>query len=860
VTRAGRVAGALVALALALAGATGALHAAPPEARLAHALLALVVLPGAGLVALGADPPGGRLSALAWSFGLGVAWCSALALLGWALRVPVRAPVAALPWLGLLPWALALARGRHPRAAAPPAARAGLPVVAAVLVLLAAAVVTLHAARLGTPLGYTTDSPDHVATLRRMLDTGATFPQDAFFRAAGRNGADVRKGLWHVVVAWIAAASAVSPYETWRLLGAWLVPFFVLIVAALGFACRGPTGAALAAWAFALTYGGGLAQAPLRQAVFATRVADALALAASAALLADLARPARGRRVAAVALGFAAVSAHVFAAVHLGVVIAALGVALLLRDRGLGPAARRLAGTALALAAACTPYLVARWLATRGPVNAIHGEPQGLVRLFDGWQVVSFGQLWVWLGAAWVLVPLAWPWLVSAARPRSGRDGLAALYLLSSTLVVALTAWNPAVLALAGGTGYLLMRMVWVVPLAALLAWALPEWARAAAEQRGRSRLGAVALLALAVALLVPRARDAAQALADPGVLRAEERAQDPARWRGAFAWMEANLAPGTVVLSDPATSYLVPMTTGLPVVTVADQHGPPGDAEALARLGDARDALDPWAGWPRVREVLRSRGVGAIALDGRFAAPPRLAYGSWDAATFRAERARLDAEPAAFPRLHDEGDFVVYGVRAAALDTLSAPPPARPWLEPWPPSAVRPAEAASPALAGLDLPPGPIAPGASVVAVARWHAARPAEPGDWRVMVRCDREPPAADVPACVAKPVRKALEKLRGVRFRFRDDHVPVGGRYAVDRWGAGEVVVDTFALHVPADAAPGRWRVSVLMLRLPVYGNLRLSDWFFERDSYTGVLAGTLVVGRVTSHGPVAGRDPR
>ena len=28
-------------------------------------------------------------------------------------------------------------------------------------------------------------------------------------------------------------------------------------------------------------------------------------------------------------------------------------------------------------------------------------------------------------------------------------------------------------------------------------------------------------------------------------------------------------------------------------------------------------------------------------------------------------------------------------------------------------------------------------------------------------------------------------------------------------------------------------------------PVYPDLRLSDWFFERDSYAGVPAGTLVV---------------
>jgi hypothetical protein len=435
-----------------------------------------------------------------------------------------------------------------------------------------------------------------------------------------------------------------------------------------------------------------------------------------------------------------------------------------------------------------------------------------------------------------------------------GRGNVAALFLLTSTLAVALVMYDPPVVALLQPRlGYLLMRMVWIVPFAALVAWFLPELA---ATARGRGpgwvRAAAGAALVLAIALLVPSVRDAARALRGPGPGVARE--QDPRSWRADFDWMERRLDPGCVVLSDPATSYPLPMMTGHPVATLVDQHGSPDDSLGLTRILDARDALDPYATWERTREVIRRYGVGAIVLNDRFDEPLPLGYWAPRHRWFVAARARLDAHPGVFPRLHDTGDLVVYGLRRAALDTLSGPPIARPWVEAWPAGSVARAPASrdsqefAPELVGFALSARTAAPGTELTGVARWHAARSVGAGAWRVAVRLDRGLPAGFAPpAFVGRPARKLLERLRHQRYGFRADHLPARGDYGVDLWGADEVVRDSFALYVPRDAAEGTYQVELRMVRRPAYPNLRLSEWFFDRDHRPGASGGTLVVRR-------------
>jgi hypothetical protein len=116
-------------------------------------------------------------------------------------------------------------------------------------------------------------------------------------------------------------------------------------------------------------------------------------------------------------------------------------------------------------------------------------------------------------------------------------------------------------------------------------------------------------------------------------------------------------------------------------------------------------------------------------------------------------------------------------------------------------------------------------------------------------VAVRFDRALPGGwKPPAAVAKPARKWIERVRGERYRFREDHLPAGGAYGVDRWTPDQVVRDSFTITVPHDVADGDYLVGIRILVQPHYANYRLSDYILDDDYYAGLKVGSFVVKRL------------
>ena len=831
-------------LAIHLLVLSGALGFLPDGIRLALAFVAIVLLPGHGwLAAIGANPPGGAWLSPGWALGLGVAWQAGLVLATRAAQLPFTSLAVAGAILSLLPWVLVAVRRRAPEAAEARGGALAGPALAAVL--LAAALAAWHCARLGTPVTVYTDSPDHIGTIRRMLATGDAFPTDVFFRDAGPMGVDPRKGLWHPVVALLCRVAGVDPWPAWRLLGALVAPLFVLNAAAFAWLLGGPRTAAVGAWALLLTYGGSLSTVALREAGLATKLADQLAIATAAAVLADLGKRTWRSRIVAVALAFGAVATHVFAALQFATVFGALAIGLLLRDRGARPEFSRLSWTAAALGAASLPYLLWRTLGAYAPGNVIHLEPQGLLFLSQGVFMINPGNFWEWLAWGALLFPLSW-W---AWGRECGRTPL--LYLLTTSLAVfAIMLFPPLTMALQPSLGYLLMRFVWVLPLFAAVTFAVDAVAGTLARGSAAARLvGAAGAVGLALVLLSP-VSDAVLVFADPAAhAGGREAISGLALIREPLVWMDAHLPEGTVVLSDPATSYAIPMATRHWVATLVDQHSSPNDTLALRRILQSRDALDPHGAWERTREIVAERGVTAIALNDRFPQPPRLDYWAPERGWFRAERARLDAESLAFRRVYDTGDFVVYRIEPAAFANLAGGRTPRPYVTLPDSAPARPTVAMGeglPDLAAFTLSGAEARPGDTLMAVCTWIAPRPLAAGAYKVALRFDRAMPGDfRAPAWLAKPARKLYESRTGERYRFRIDHLPVNGAYGPDLWRADERVADSVTVAVPADVAPGDYEVQVRIRREPHYANFRLADFFFDRDYYSGVPVGTLRV---------------
>lgn len=824
--------------------AAGVLDAWPAGVRLALAFGALVLLPGEGWRrAIGAPAPGGALLGLGASLGYGIAW-TGLAVLAtriMGLHFTVLADHGAI-WTAL-PWFIAMFTA--PRT---PESFPALPRSATVAIVLAAVLAGVHLARLGTPVAYFTDSPDHIGTVRRMATSGDAFPTDAFFRDAGASGADPRKGLWHPCVALVCRISHVDPLPAWRGLAALLAPLFVLNAAAFAWWLGGPLAAAVGAWALLLTYGGGLGTQYLREAVFATKLADQLALGAAALMFVDLERRTRRTRIAAIALMLGTIVAHVFGAIQFAIAFGALGVGLTIRDRGLSPVVRRLAVTALAGVAVALPYLLWRAHQSYAPSNIIHTEPQGLLELAPGAVIVSYGVLWDWLGPAWVLFPCSLvAWWAARSRP-------AALYLLGVTVAVFTLLFVPPVVAvLQPRLGYLLMRFPWLLPTSAAVAFLVVTARDAWREQRRGVASLALGLVALVV---LPLVRDALHAFAATDEVRHHEADVSVEQWGDGLAWMDRHLPEGTVVLSDPATCYSVPMLTRHWVTALVDQHSSPNDSLALDRILDSRDALDPYAPWARTAEVVRRWGATVIVVNGRWSRAPELDYWAPDADWAAAVEARLARAPQAFRCVWTHDRFSVWTIDRAALDTLSGGATPRPFVRPWATDdrARRlPGAVPLPALVSASFAEAELAHGDTLHGVCEWHVADPLRAGAYRVAVRFDRALPTnvPTAPSAVSKLWRKAIERVRNERYRFREDHLPVDGAYGVDRWSAGEVVQDSFRIVVPADVAAGEYTLKIAMTRDAHYPNLRLLDMTSDEDVLDGLPVGTLRVRATGGH---------
>ncbi len=835
---------AAASLVTSLALRAGVLGAWPEGLRLALAFAVLVLVPGEGWRrAIGAPVPGGALLGLGAALGLGVAWAGLAVLVTRMLGLPFTVLADHGATWTLLPWLVASFTAPRTTEAFPP-----LPRAAQVAIVLAAVVAGVHLARLGTPVAYFTDSPDHIGTVRRMAASGDAFPVDAFFRDAGDAGADPRKGLWHPCVALVCRMAQVDPLPAWRGLAALLAPLFVLNAAAFAWWLGGPLAAAVGAWALLLTYGGGLGTQYLREAVFATKLADQLALGAAALVFVDLERRTRRTRLAAMALMLGTIVAHVFGAIQFAIAFGALGVALVIRDRGVSPAFRRLASTALAGVAVALPYLLWRAHQSYAPSNIIHTEPQGLLELAPGAIIVSYGVLWDWLGTAWVLFPCALGvWWAARRRP-------AALYLLGVTVAVSVLLFVPPVVAvLQPKLGYLLMRFPWLLPasaaLASLVVAAVEAW------RAGRRVVAGLAALLVAVVVL-PLVRDAAHAIGAVEDVRRHEATVSVERWGDALAWMDRHLPEGTVVLSDPATCYSVPMLTRHWVTALVDQHSSPNDSLALDRILDARDALDPYAPWTRTAEVVQRWGATVIAVNGRWDRAPDLDYWAPDADWAAAVEARLERAPQVFHRVWSHDRFSVWTIDRRALAALTGGGVPRPFVRPLA-AGDREQRLTStvplPALVSATFSARELAHGDTLQGVCEWHAAAPLRAGAYRVAVRFDRPLPAGtpNAPSALSKLWRKAIERLHHERYRFREDHLPVDGAYGVDRWAAGEVVRDAFRIVVPADVAPGDYTIKVAMTRDAHYPNLRLLDMTSDDDVLDGLPVGTVRVRAAGGH---------
>lgn len=788
----------------------------------------------------------GRLAA---SFVLGLGLACAVAWAAHALGLDYAVALWLLPLFGLV-----LASFRPSRPVDTPEPRSMLPWT---LLAVWVVVITVLVGSLGAPLMTDTDSPDHIGTVRRIAKTRVVFPADAFFADAGAHGADPRKGLYHAWVAMVVRGSHVDPVDAWRWLPVFLIPVFLLAVAAFTLALtRSRMSALLAAVLFPLLFGGGLGGTELRETVYSTRVGEIAALLSAMALVRYVEDGGGRRLLFWAALGWTALAIHVWYALYFALAFGVYGLGTLLVRRD-GATLSRFGLATLALAGPALPYLLFRAGQAYGPQNEIHTEPQGLFYLADRLFTVDPQALWSWNGLGLVVALAATPWFWSRRHVSTG-----AIYLALVPWAVVGIVLNPLVLPLAHAKlGYLVMRLIWIVPVIPMLATLVTALGERAVRGRGRGRAWAWAGLAAFGLWLLPQVGQAVSLVTERRVLQAGEATRGPAPWMDVLAWLRHSYPGPRVLLSDPATSYSIPAYTGHYVSAFLDQHSSPNDPRALERILAARDILSPFVDERRTLELLRAWRADAVVVNQRFEQPIAFDYWSVSPALYGPTRAKFEAHPEWYRPVFSAAGATVYELTAAArTGPLPAPREvARPSsglqgrAGEHALSADRPAAGERGILLGGTTTDRPrYAPGDTVRVTTWWRrvGAEPVPPGSYTIFVRLDGHGYEGPLyRAAWQKPYRKLVERIQGRRWRLRESHRVLNGVWSPDQWRRDEVVRDSTAIVLPADMAPGEYTVTVKMTRLPHYPNTRLRDYLSDDDLYAGPSVGTIEIAQAS-----------
>ncbi len=818
----------------------------PMFLRLAIAVVALSFWPGAMLLRFflvdrEIEAPG----RIAGSFVLGLGLACGLAWAAHAFRFDFAIGLWLLPALGL-----ALACVRPSRPVEKPEPRSMLPWT---LLTIWVVVITVLVGSLGAPLMTDTDSPDHIATVRRIADTRVVFPTDAFFADAGEHGADPRKGLYHAWIALVVRGAHVDPVAAWRWLPALLIPVFLLAVAAFTLALtRSRMSALVAAVLFPLLYGGGLGGTELRETVYSTRVGEVAALLSAAALVHYVEGGGWRRLLFWIALGWTALAVHVWYALYFALAfgVYALGTMLVRRD---ATTLRRFGMACGGLAVPGLPYLGFRAAQAYGPQNEIHTEPQGLFYLSERLFTVDPQALWSWNGLGLVAALLAAPWFWSRRHDSTG-----AIYLALVPWLVVGIVLNPFVLPLAHAKlGYLTMRLIWIVPVIPILATIVTALGEVAVRGLGRTRAGAWAGLAMFALWLLPQVGQAVSLVTDRPRLLAQESARGPGAWSDVLAWLRHSYPGPRVLVADPATSYSIPAYTGHQVSAFLDQHSSPNDPRALERILAARDILSPFVDPRRTLELLRAWQVDAVVVNQRFIVPISFDYWAVSPALYGPTREKFESHPAWYRPVFSAPGATIYELTAAArtgpLPAASeVPRPSSTSPEFWR-DRVEPAPGASGEgrilLGDATTDRRTYVPGDTVHVTTRWSitGTQPMRPGSYTIFTRLEGhgyEGPLYS--AAWQKPYRKLVERLRGRKWRLRESHRVLNGVWSPDQWRPFEVVTDSTAIVLPADIASGTYAVTVRMVRLPHYPNTRLSDYLSDDDMYAGPAVASIEIG--------------
>ncbi|MCZ6766643.1 MAG: hypothetical protein O7D32_06895, partial [bacterium] len=365
-------------------------------------------------------------------------------------------------------------------------------------------------------------------------------------------------------------------------------------------------------------------------------------------------------------------------------------------------------------------------------------------------------------------------------------------------------------------------------------------------QQGNRPKAMSLLVAALLAAGMVSQLRSVTkESMFVPSTIEKERRSSH-LKWEDGLDVLLSGIPDGSVVASDPLTSYSIPAFTRNYVMCALDQHAPPNDLILTDRIRDARDILSPYGSMAQTLELMRTHRATHVVLNGRLPSGMILDYWTMDPSIYPACREKFVSRPDLFDVIYDKDDFTVLAwngttdnrtdvaVNPFRLDSL--------------PDGFTPVgrRAGVVDLEGIRIGADDVHGGSELPIAAVWSAPDTLRMANTVVFIRFDHlKPDLALGGKPFPKVARKLKERLTGERYRFRADHKIRNGFLSPDTWSPGHLMLDETVVSIPSGLAAGEYGVYMTILEVPNHPNYRFSDFLFDKDSLQGIRIGKITV---------------
>ena len=716
-----------------------------------------------------------------------------------------------------------------------------------ILMIIIAIVISIITLGIGDPVLYTGDSPDHMAYIRTVARSHEVFPGQFIYRNGGMLTRDIRRGLLHGMLGTlVTATSRTDVLPVWPLIS-WIGSLFLL----LGIFCLGIqlfnsqaigiSGAIL----YLLFYQRGFAGHQLVMNAYGFYFAKIYLLSFFTFVLLYL-RTCRKEFLFMTALSsFAAVGAHVsyiMILLFIAFVLSIMEWFQAARDSRRELVARILPPLFVSIVIVNLPYLLIRYFRDYNPVNEIHTHAQGMLFFTENLAVVNpiifFQQTGHLMTVALFAVVILW---------RSSRNDRNLRSILGLVVAVYLLAFNPLwVPFIMNRITYLIVRFSVAVPSMLLVAYLIRSlWLGWRGKSDSPSRPMTVFGCLVVLIILVPGFISNFSDFAYAGRSRDIRESRSCLDLSGLYSAINKNIPAGSIIASDPITSYSILAFTDQYVVCTYDQHSTPNDSTAVDRIIACRDLYLPGTSCGDKIGMLEAYDADYVVINGRIPTYVRSQYWRPDRKSAEANAIELSRCGESFDLLYlSESLYLFEYTGAGETESGGTPGAAR--------DSTRflldelsgdydqliESGAAGIYIRSWGQESDRIARGDTLRIYVDWVTSGIDEPGTYIIYVRFDtgfEKGPLYN--ASYGKIYRKIFEKIRGETYRFRNDVLPFEGIYPPDTWASGSVMRQYIDVPIPGYIADGVYTISIKMDNAPHYSNLVMRDLIRDDDFYDG-----------------------